>query len=235
MLWKKSIWASEKGRGTNTFWYRLPEHCSQGLGNVWVTSGFLTSLGYLSHWGRRRGAFWPSPLNHTQRSESFIIVTIISISLTHKSCDKSTDIIFCDKHVWSMYGGSSATVILNSLAGGFSKLKCFMNQKHNNPTTGTQCIKVQQPDFQSHINSHLPSELLLYLLHVLIGNANPSACCDGTLSVQNKGPPTLCWKSISVSYRGMLQKSRSWQGYIFFFIILGASHVCCAKWREALH
>lgn len=46
--------------------------------------------------GRRRRAFWPSPLNHTQRSESFIIVTIISISLTHKSCDKSTHISFCD-------------------------------------------------------------------------------------------------------------------------------------------
>lgn len=35
-------------------------------------------------WGRRRAAFWPSPLNHTQRTESFIILTIISISLTHK-------------------------------------------------------------------------------------------------------------------------------------------------------
>lgn len=46
--------------------------------------------------GRRRRVFWPSPLNHPHRSESFIIVTIISISLTHKSCHKSTHISFFD-------------------------------------------------------------------------------------------------------------------------------------------
>lgn len=49
--------------------------------------------------GRRRRVFWPSPLNHPPRMDSFIIVTIISISLTRKSCDKSLHTSFCD----SMY------------------------------------------------------------------------------------------------------------------------------------
>lgn len=35
-------------------------------------------------------------LNHSRRSESFILVTIISISLTRKSWDKSAHISFCD-------------------------------------------------------------------------------------------------------------------------------------------
>lgn len=46
---------------------------------------------------RRIGAFWPRLLNHTCRSGSFIIVTIISISLTHQSCHKSAHTIFCDR------------------------------------------------------------------------------------------------------------------------------------------
>lgn len=45
---------------------------------------------------RRSSASWPSPLNHSRRSGSFITVTIISISLTHKSCHKSSGISFCD-------------------------------------------------------------------------------------------------------------------------------------------
>lgn len=44
----------------------------------------------------RSGAPWPSPLNHSRRSGPFITVTIISISLTHKSCHKSSGISYCD-------------------------------------------------------------------------------------------------------------------------------------------
>lgn len=52
--------------------------------------------------------FWPSPLNHTCRSGSFVILTIISISLTHKSCHKSTHITFL-QHVWANAGRFSSS------------------------------------------------------------------------------------------------------------------------------
>lgn len=61
---------------------------------------------------RRSSASWPSPLNHSRRSGSFITVTIISISLTHKSCHKSSGISFgdnmhdqCTVGWWWWWGG----------------------------------------------------------------------------------------------------------------------------------
>lgn len=80
---------------------------------------------------RRRAAFRPSPLNHTETSESFIIVTIISISLTHKSCHKSTHISFCDNmhdQWWEVLQFCSYSTLSRSLAG-LSRLKGFMNQQ----------------------------------------------------------------------------------------------------------
>lgn len=176
MLWKKSISASEKSRSTNAFWWRLPQHWSQGLGELSLT------------WGRRRSAFWPSPLNHTQRSGSFIIVTIISIPLTHKSCHKSSSISLCDNR----HDQCSERVLqLQLLYSSLSFLTAQVLEWISIRETSYQCcIQVWDLDFQPLIPYRLPPRSIFH------EGSYPQPCCCGILCVQNKAPPTHHWKPV---------------------------------------
>lgn len=146
--------------------------------------------------GRRRRVFWPSPLNHPHRSESFIIVTIISISLTHKSCHKSTHISFFDNmHDQCRKVPQLQLLLAVWLQFFFLQLKSFMNRQAYKLNTKTQYI----------MRSRFSFDICMFLMKTL----THKPCCYGMLRVKNKRPPTLHWKSISVSCRGRSQESWS--------------------------
>lgn len=155
--------------------------------------------------GRRRRAFWPSPLNHTQRSESFIIVRIISISLTHKSCHKSTHISFCDNmrdQCWEVLQLRLLSAVWSQVSHGLSVLWITNRQ--------SQCIKWSRfhiyLSYMFFVEEEKKHELIALLLWHIV--------------VQNKGPPTL--QFISVSCRGQSLGADGGEE--------GAWDVDCAKW-----
>lgn len=173
--------------------------------------------------GRRRSAFWPSPLNHTRRSGSFITVTIISISLTHKSCHKSTGISFCDNmhDQCTGGGGGSSAAVAPSVVRVLTVKVFFMNQQTRNVFYGARSGLPR--------SNQMPSSLVVLLSrpYVFI-NSPPLACC--CVCTTKHHPPThTALEAVSVSSRGWRpRETRRWQ------VRGAASDVDCATRHQTM-
>lgn len=118
MLWRETLWASEKS--WNTFWYGLVEHWSQGL----YCMNYLRFLHITEpslEQRRRRWVFRPNPLNHTWRSESLIAVTFILILLTNRVTSHKPVLVTCLIHVGRLFSRCCSERLQVSV--------CFMNSQ----------------------------------------------------------------------------------------------------------